>query len=59
MANVIIVAVLAAIVGVAAWYVVKAKKSGRKCIGCPDGCCSKKNEGADCCCGCGGTNEKN
>lgn len=53
MENVIIVVILLAIVGFAARYVVKAKKSGRKCIGCPDGCCSKKNDGSPChCCNC-------
>ena len=34
----IIIAVLVVIVGAAARYVWKAKKSGKKCIGCPDGC---------------------
>lgn len=28
---------LIAIVGSASLYIIKAKKSGRKCIGCPDG----------------------
>ena len=51
MENVIIVVVLAAIVGVAAWYVIKAKKSGRKCIGCPEGNCPYKNDGSKCSCG--------
>ena len=37
MENIILIAVLLLIVGLAAWYVIKAKKSGRKCIGCPDG----------------------
>ena len=55
MENVIIVAVLLVIVGLAARYVYKAKKSGRKCIGCPDGCCSNKENG--CSCGCGGKHE--
>lgn len=59
MDDLIIVAVLAAIVAVAARYVYKAKKSGRKCIGCPDGgscgCgCGGEKETA-CNCGCGGT----
>jgi len=50
MENYIIIAVLVIIVGLAAFYVYKAKKSGKKCIGCPDGCsCSKSGEG--CCCG--------
>lgn len=53
MKDFIVFAILAVIVGFAAWYVYKSKKSGRKCIGCPDGgCCSgKENEG--CSCGCG------
>ena len=48
--DVIIVVVLALILGLAARYVYKAKKSGRKCIGCPSGgSCS----GNCACCGCG------
>lgn len=34
----IILAVVAAIMGAAAWYVRRAKKKGKKCIGCPDDC---------------------
>ena len=37
MANIIAAVVLIAIIGLAALYVIKAKKSGRKCIGCPSG----------------------
>ena len=33
----IIIAVVLAIVGGAALYIWKAKKNGKKCIGCPDG----------------------
>ena len=48
--DIIIVAVLALILGLAARYVYKAKKSGRKCIGRPRGAgCS----GNCACCGCG------
>ena len=49
--NIIIIAVLAAILGAASAYIVKAKKSGKKCIGCPDAdiCAARKNG-----CGCGG-----
>lgn len=55
MVDFIIIAVLLIVTGCAAWYVYKAKKSGRKCIGCPDGCCcSKKDDGSACQCGCGG-----
>ena len=32
----IIIAVVAVILGLAAWFVIRSKKRGRKCIGCPD-----------------------
>lgn len=35
MTDIIIVAIVAVILGLAAFYVYKAKKSGQKCIGCP------------------------
>ena len=57
MQDLIIIVILAVIVGLAARYVYKAKKSGHKCIGCPDGCCSKKGDGSSCSCGCGHTEE--
>ena len=43
MENVIIIAVLAAIVGAALLYIYKQKKKGKKCIGCPyaNSCCKK------------------
>lgn len=42
--EIIAIVMIAAIIGGAVWYIVKAKKSGRKCIGCPDSCsCSAKN----------------
>ena len=37
MTDIIIIAILAVVVGFAARYVYKAKKSGTKCIGCPAG----------------------
>ena len=41
MIDYIIIAVVVVIVGLAAWYIRKSRKSGRKCIGCPDsGSCS-------------------
>ena len=41
----IVILVIAGIVGFACWYVWRAKKKGRKCIGCPeDGC-----ESCTCC----------
>ena len=47
--DILIIAVIAAVLLLAAWYVYKSKKSGKKCIGCPGGCCPTKNGGA-----CGG-----
>lgn len=37
MVNGIIIAVVVSIVGLAVFYVYKAKKKGQKCIGCPYG----------------------
>lgn len=49
MADLIAGGLIAAVVLAAAFYVYKAKKSGKKCIGCPDsGGCSGG------CCGCHG-----
>lgn len=52
----IILGVIALIVGGAALYIYRAKKSGQKCIGCPDSkSCSSKNGGCSGkCSGCGG-----
>lgn len=50
MENVIIIAVVLVIVLLAGLYIYKAKKSGKKCIGCPDsgscscGCCGKNKD---------------
>lgn len=54
MADLIVVVILLIIIGAAIAYIVKAKKSGIKCIGCPSGgSCSGKSDGnSDCCCGC-------
>ena len=35
MENLIIIAIVLIIVGLAAWYIIKEKKKGTKCIGCP------------------------
>jgi len=35
--NVVLFVIIAGILGLAAWYVIRAKKKGRKCIGCPSG----------------------
>lgn len=51
-ASVVIIAILAGAVA----YIVRAKKKGVKCIGCPSsGRCGKKageNDGGSCSCGC-------
>ena len=56
MEDIIIAVILIVIVGAAVWYIYKAKKSGKKCIGCPDGgscgSCSSANSGGSCNCGC-------
>lgn len=55
MENFIIIAVLVLILGVALSYVIKAKKSGKKCIGCPNSAtCGSKSDGgcSGNCCNC-------
>ena len=49
MENFIIIAILLVIIGLAIWYIVRAKKKGQKCIGCPyngsdNSCCCCKNK---------------
>ena len=60
MEDIIVIVILAAVLGLAAWYVIRAKKQGKKCIGCPDsgscgGSCGSCGEGSQggCSCGCG------
>ena len=46
----ILLAVVAVVLGLAGWYIYKAKKNGKKCIGCPDSCaCSAGNCSGGCC----------
>lgn len=56
MADFVLAGILVVIIGAAVIYIVKAKKSGVKCIGCPaGGSCSGKcssTEGAECHCNC-------
>lgn len=55
-ADIIAIAVILLIVGAASFYIIKAKKNGRKCIGCPDGASCKSNKNSGCGCGsCGGS----
>ena len=57
MTDIIIIAIVACIVCTAGWYIIKAKKSGRKCIGCPDsgscgGSCGSCSHNCGHSCGC-------
>ena len=48
----IAIAAIAVVIGGAVAYIIKAKKSGRKCIGCPNSCaCAAKSQES----GCGGS----
>ena len=50
MIDFIIILVIAAIVGSASFYIYRAKKCGKKCIGCPDSAtCGKYNESVSSC----------
>ena len=62
-ADIVAIIVILLIVGAATAYIIKAKKSGRKCIGCPDSktCPSgAHNCSGSCssCCGCSGNNDE-
>lgn len=55
MQDLILALILVVILAAAGGYVYKAKKSGKKCIGCPDsGSCGKGSCGSGGCSGCGG-----
>ena len=48
----IVIAAIALVVGGALAYIVKAKKSGKRCIGCPDSdTCGKGCAGCNAVCG--------
>lgn len=50
MTDFIIIAVVLALVAAVAAYIIRAKKKGQKCIGCPY---SKECSSKGCCCGMG------
>lgn len=54
MADLFVVAILAVIVGAAIVYIIKEKKRGVKCIGCPAArnCAGKNHGDSGCSCGC-------
>ena len=53
MGDYIALAVIVVILAAAIIYIIRAKKNGAKCIGCPSGCkaCGNKNNKSTCCCG--------
>lgn len=55
MDNIIVIAIVVLVVGLAAWYIHKEKKQGVKCIGCPDSKTCSGNCGG--CSGCGDSKE--
>ena len=58
MEDIIIIIIIAAIVLLAGGYIYKAKKSGKKCIGCPEGCSCIKKDKNGYCCGCSENKEE-
>ena len=53
MESVIAAVIIIAIVALAVRYIYKAKKSGAKCIGCPDSKTCSAQSCSSCGCGCG------
>ncbi len=48
--DIIAIAAIALVVIGAVAYIIKEKKSGKKCIGCPNACsCNAKKDGSSCC----------
>ncbi|MBQ7344227.1 MAG: FeoB-associated Cys-rich membrane protein [Clostridia bacterium] len=58
----VVIAVIALIVGGASFYIYRAKKSGKKCIGCPDSASCQSGSKcsgscSSCSCGCSSKEE--
>ena len=52
MTNIIVIAVVAAILGAAIWYIRKEKRQGAHCVGCPHtASCGSKCSSCSGCCG--------
>ena len=51
MADFIVIGIVLALVGTAVAYIVRQKKKGVKCIGCPDACSCSGNCGGHASCG--------
>jgi len=52
MDDLIIIGVIVLILGLATWYVIRSKKRGKKCIGCPDSCNCDAGKCSGCCSSC-------
>ncbi|MBQ6949937.1 MAG: FeoB-associated Cys-rich membrane protein [Clostridia bacterium] len=52
MADFVIIAVLVVILGIAGGYLIKAKRNGQKCIGCPYSKTCSAGKGGSSCCNC-------
>jgi len=50
--DLLILAIVAVIVAAAGWFIYRSKKSGKKCIGCPDSGSCSGNCGSCSNCGC-------
>ena len=53
MEDLILILVLALILGGVSFYLIRAKKRGQKCVGCPDSCGCAGKTGCAGCSGCG------
>ena len=49
--DVVIIAAIVLVIGGAVAYIIKAKKSGKRCIGCPDACTCQKGKCSEGSCG--------
>lgn len=60
MDNFVVIAIVLIVIALVLLYIIKAKKSGIKCIGCPDAktCQSKANSCGGCCSSCNGCGEQ-
>ena len=49
--DILIIAILVIILGSAAYYIYREKRSGKKCVGCPySGCCNHSKASSACSC---------
>lgn len=56
--EIIVIGIIALIVFAAIFYIIKAKKSGQKCIGCPYSKTCKSNSENSSCCTCNNQNKE-